>query len=192
MAVKPVLPAPFSLHWQVKRVPTLLQVLVESKGVIQVLIELIYYGHDRQLEQRVAEIVEAEGIQGHIAVISLNHDKVRKMKALRPEWKVGLLTSAALGDLTEVRADFLAVNARLANRDFVRSLHDIGKEVFVWTVNDAPTMSTMISQGVDGLITDKPALVGKVLNHRVSMSPVGRMLLELAGMLGVTPEIGIQ
>ena len=182
----------FDSRFQDERVPTLRQVLTESKGKIQVLIELKYYGHDRKLEQRVAEIVESEGMQGHIAVMSLNYDKVLKMKALRPAWKVGLLTSAALGDLTEVRADFLAVNARLANRDFVRSIHDIGKEVFVWTVNDAPTMSTMISQGVDGLITDEPAMVGKVLNHRISMSPVGRMLLELAGVLGVTPEIGIQ
>ena len=38
-------------------------------------------------------------------------------------------------------ADFLAVNAAFVNRRFVRSAHDSGKEVYVWTVNDAPTMS---------------------------------------------------
>ncbi len=182
----------FGSYFQDERVPTLRQVLAESKGKIQVLIELKYYGHDRQLEQRVADIVESEGMQGHVAVMSLSYDKVRKMKALRPAWKVGLLTSAALGSLTEVKADFLAVNARLANRDFVRSLHQTGKKVFVWTVNDAPTMSVMISQGVDGLITDDPALVGTVLNHRVNMNPAARLLLELAELLGVKPEIGLQ
>lgn len=182
----------FGSRFQGERVPTLRQVLDESKGKIKVLIELKYYGHDRRLEQRVAEIVESEGMQGNVAAMSLNYDKVMKMKALRPTWKVGLLTSAALGSLTEVKADFLAVNARLASRDFVRSLHQTGKEVFVWTVNDAPTISMMISLGVDGLITDKPDLAETVRNHRVSLTPMGRLLLQLAVMFGVQSEIGLQ
>lgn len=182
----------FDSRFQAERVPTLRQVLAESNGKIQVLIELKYYGHDRQLEQRVADIVETEGMQKHIAVMSLKHDKVQKMKALRPRWKVGLLTSAAVGNLTNVQADFLAVNARLASRNFVRSVHNSDKEVLVWTVNDASTMSTMIGRGVDGLITDEPALANTVLDHRIEISMLGRLLLELAGILGVTPEIGTQ
>jgi glycerophosphoryl diester phosphodiesterase len=65
----------------------------------------------------------------------------------------------------------------------------IGKEVYVWTVNDAPTMSAMVSRGVDGIITDKPALARSVLKLRAALSPAERALLELAGILGVTPEI---
>ena len=47
----------------------------------------------------------------------------------------------------------------------------------------------MISRGVDGLITDKPALAKAVLAQRSLMSPARRLLLDLAGMLGVTPRI---
>ena len=68
-------------------------------------------------------------------------------------------------------ADFVAVNASFADRRFVRSAHDAGKKVYVWTVNDAPTMSAMMSRGVDGLITDKPALVRSVLELRSKLSP---------------------
>ena len=48
--------------------------------------------------------------------MSLDHDMVRKMKALRPSWRVGLLVAKAIGDLTELKADFLAVEARMATR----------------------------------------------------------------------------
>ena len=79
---------------------------------------------------------------------------------------------------------------RCKSRAFVEHAHRNGKDVFVWTVNDAPTMSAMISRGVDGLITDKPALARRVLAERAKMNPVERAVLELAGIFGVAPELG--
>jgi glycerophosphoryl diester phosphodiesterase len=109
----------FEPRFSVERVPTLRQVLASAKGKIRVIIELKYYVHDQHLEQRVAEIIEAEQMQSNIIIMSLKSDKVQKMKALRPEWQVGLLTSAALGNLSNSEADFLAVNLGLAKRSFV-------------------------------------------------------------------------
>ncbi len=59
-------------------------------------------------------------------------------------------------------------------------------------MNHAPTMSTMIGRGVDSLITDKPALARSVLEQRAKLSAPERLLLELAVMLGVAPQIGEQ
>ncbi len=182
----------FNKHFKDQRVPLLSQVLASCKGKIRVIIELKYYGHDQQLEQRVADIVEAGDMQSEIIIMSLKSDKVQKMKALRPTWKVGLLTSVAMGNLAKAKVDFLAVNVGLASRQFVRSVHDNDKQIYVWTVNDAPTMSTLIGRGVDGLITDKPDLARTVLQHRSNINPLGRMLLELAEILGLPPEIGEQ
>ena len=182
----------FDTRFNAERVPTLRQVLAACKGKIRVIIELKYYGHDQQLEQRVADIVEAEQMQASIMIMSLKSDKVQKMKALRPEWQVGLLTSAAIGDLSSAKADFLAVNLGLASRHFVRSVHSNGKQVFVWTVNDAPTMSRLIGRGVDGLITDKPAVAREVIQYRADMPPLGRLLLDLSEILGMSPELGDQ
>jgi glycerophosphoryl diester phosphodiesterase len=100
--------------------------------------------------------------------------------------------SVSAGDLKQIEADFLAVNAGFANRKLIRNAHDNGKEVYVWTVNDAPTMSAMISRGVDGLLTDKPALARSVLEQRAQMSAPERLLLELAAVLGSVPELGEQ
>jgi glycerophosphoryl diester phosphodiesterase len=72
----------------------------------------------------------------------------------------------------------------------VRSAHRRGTKVYVWTVDDASTMSAMMGRGVDGLITNRPALAKAVLAQRARMSPAVRLLLELAGILGVTPDIG--
>ncbi len=179
----------FDPKFKDERVPKLQVVLAECKGKIGVTIELKYYGHDERLEERVVEIVEASGMASNVIVMSLKAGAVKKMKSLRPNWKVGQLLSVSAGRLGNSEADFVAVNASYADRRFVRSAHRIGKEVYVWTVNDAPTMSAMLSRGVDGLITDKPALARSVLELRSTLSSAERVLLELAGILGVVPEI---
>ncbi len=174
----------FAPEFQDQRVPTLAEVLDVCKGKVGVNIELKYYGHDEQLEERVAQIVDSRDMAAEILLMSLKMDGVKKMKSLRPDWQVGLLMSVSAGNLNKLEADFLAVNASFATRSLVRSAHHAEKEIYVWTVNDAPTMSRMIGLGVDGLITDKPELLRSVLQRRAQLSGTQRLLLKLAGAMG--------
>lgn len=182
----------FSPDFADQRVPTLGEVLDLCKGKVGVNIELKYYGHNERLEQRVADAVADRGMDAQVMAMSLKREGVRKMKSLRPDWKVGLLMSVAAGDPGKIDADFLAVNAGFADLRLIEAAHASGKEVFVWTVNDAATMSAMISRGVDGLLTDDPALARSVLAQRAGLDAPQRLLLELAGLLGVKPELGEQ
>jgi len=175
-----------------QRTPLLSQVLKTCKGKIGVIIELKYYGHDQQLEQRVVDIVEQEQMQAEVMFMSLKLEAVNKMKSLRPDWKVGWLTSVTLGRRKNINADFYAVSTRSASRSFIESTQKSGREVFVWTINDAPTMSMMIGRGADMLITDKPALARNVLQQRAKMNTPQRLLLNLAAVLGVPAEVGEQ
>jgi len=174
-----------------ERVPTLDEVLRTCKGRVGLNIELKYYGHDQRLEQRVVELVEAHKMQSDIVIMSLEHNAIRKVRSLRPEWKCGLLSAVAVGDLTTLDADFLAVNVGIAIRSFVQSAHRNGKEVHVWTVNDPVTMSAVIGRGADNIITDDPALARTVLLQRAGMSPVERLLVELAMLFGVSTEVDL-
>jgi glycerophosphoryl diester phosphodiesterase len=167
-----------------QRVPTLGQVLEEIRGKSKLVIELKYYGHDQALEQRVIDVVEAAGMEGDIVVMSLKLPGIQKLKALRPEWTAGLLAATAVGDLTRLDVDFLAVNAGMATPRFIRRARKAGKPVFVWTINDALSLSHWMSMGVDGVITDEPALARDVLAERASLSPAERLLLGAALFFG--------
>jgi glycerophosphoryl diester phosphodiesterase len=178
----------FGSEFHAERVPTLGEVLDECRGKIGVLVELKYYGHEQQLEERVAKIVEAHAMADEVKLMSLKSAGVRKMKAIRPQWKVGLLMSVFAGNLSKVEADFLAVNASFKNPAFISTAHQSGREVYVWTVNDPATMSVMMSRGVDGILTDDPALARRVLAERAEMSAPQRLLLEIATLLGTPPQ----
>jgi glycerophosphoryl diester phosphodiesterase len=52
---------------------------------------------------------------------------------------------------------------RLIDARFVRAIHDAGRRVHVWTINDVPTMRALIALGVDGITTDRPDLLAEAL-----------------------------
>ena len=171
-----------------ERIPTLAEVLAACKGKIRVMVELKSYGHAQNLEERVAQIVEAAGMQSETEYMSLNHDMFRRMKSIRPQWRVGALAAKAVGDPTKLGADFLAVESKMATARFVRRAHRAGQQVYVWTVNDPASMLTALSHGVDGLITDKPAVAYEVVQRRAKMSDAQRMLVALLLRAGVAPD----
>jgi glycerophosphoryl diester phosphodiesterase len=173
----------FSPEFSDERIPTLEEVLEMVRGRARLNIELKYNGHDVRLAERVVEVVEAAGMESEVVLMSLNYAGVRELKALRPEWKVGFLSAAAVGKLAKIDADFLAVSTRLATPTFIASAHRKGKEVHVWTVNDRLGMSEMIGRGVDVIITDKPALARSVLEERAKLTPVERLLVHFGSLL---------
>ena len=171
-----------------ERVPTLAEALAACKGRCRVIVELKSYGHNQQLVERVAKIVEEAGMENDCVYMSLDHEMVRRMKALRPSWKVGLLVAKAMGDLTELKADFLAVEARMATRRFIRRAHNAGQDVYIWTVNDPAWMLVALSRGVDGLITDRPDLARAVIERRQQMSEPQRILVALLIRFGANTD----
>jgi len=175
----------FDSKYSNQRVPTLRQALELAKGNIGVVIELKYYGHDQSLESRVVDVVEETGMAAHVKIMSLKLSGLRKSITLRPEWPHGLLNTASIGDLTRLNVDFLALNSRAASTAMIRNAHKKGIKVYVWTINDPIQMSVMMSRGADGIITDEPSLAREVIDFREKISPVGQLLVWIAGETGL-------
>ena len=174
----------FGPEFSDQRIPTLRQVLQLCKDEIKVNIELKYYGAQVQLEKRVAEIVDAAGMADQVVVMSLSLPGIRKMRQVRPQWSLGLLSSVAVGDIAALDVDFLALNAKSTSRHLIRRIHANGKKVMVWTVNDTLGMSSMAARGVDSIITDEPALGVSVMQQWEQLEPSQRLLMQLADIFG--------
>jgi glycerophosphoryl diester phosphodiesterase len=174
----------FDPRFSEERVPGLKRVLDTARGKAKVVIELKYYGYDEDLEQRVIDIVEHAKMVEETAIMSLKYNAIEKIRVLRPDWIVGLLSATAIGDLSRLDTDFLAVAMGMASPGFIDRAHRAGRQVFVWTVNDPVSMSRMISLNVDGIITDEPELAKRVLSERAEMSTVQRLLIHASLLFG--------
>jgi glycerophosphoryl diester phosphodiesterase len=52
---------------------------------------------------------------------------------------------------------------RLVTPSFVRSAHQLGVRVDVWTINTEPDMRRVLGYGVDGIMTDRPDILAQLL-----------------------------
>ena len=55
---------------------------------------------------------------------------------------------------------------KIVTKSLVEHVHDIGKKIHVWTINDENEMKTLIDYGVDGIMTDRPNKLKEVLIER--------------------------
>lgn len=177
----------FAPNFADQRTPSLREVLELCRGRSGVLIELKYYGQEIQLEQRVIDIVEEMNMSDQVMLMSLSAQGLAKVRELRPSWRIGLLSTLALGDLTKLDVDFLGLNARSVSESLLGRAHAAGIDVYAWTVNDPATMSSLLIRGVDGLISDVPALCRKIIKEREALNPGERLLVRLADLTGHIP-----
>lgn len=55
----------------------------------------------------------------------------------------------------------------LVSEQTVNASHELGVEMFVWTVNEVPEMERLLKLGVDGIITDYPARLRDLISRKL-------------------------
>lgn len=127
-------------------------------------------GDAQRLVEVILTAVRAAGKIGAVDIQSFDWRMLPMVRRAEPAVPLVALwdhTTVAVGDpvtaATAVGADVLAPEYTMVDRDFVERAHALGRRVIPWTVNDADAMRAQIALGVDGVITDYPATLRKVM-----------------------------
>jgi len=105
-------------------------------------------------------------------VTSFNHHYIRDFKQWCPLVRVGVILAGipidfgACGD--HIGADIIVLFVDCVNQAFVDDIHARGMQVFVFTVNDFDEIKRMQDLSVDGIISNYPDRVKRVLKKRLS------------------------
>jgi glycerophosphoryl diester phosphodiesterase len=59
----------------------------------------------------------------------------------------------------------------LVDERFLTAAHDRGLQVHVWTVDTVAESTALLDLGVDGLMTDRPAMLRELLEQRGQWAP---------------------
>ncbi len=168
-----------------ERVPTLDEVINQSKGRIKLNIELKVYGPDSRLIPEVARIIRELNFESECIVTTFDYDSLLELKRLNPKLRTGLIIAHALGDVSRLDVDLFSVRANWLSDQVLRQAHRREKEVHVWTVNDPAEMLSFMKRGVDNIITDDPDILISVRNQWISLSASERLLLASRLLLGL-------
>lgn len=127
------------------------------------------------------EAIEKAGAEDRVCLASFSHRRLARIRALAPH----LPTSASPPEIARVLAhpwrvlprlraggvDCVQVPTRrgwleIVTLRFVRTAHDLGLAVHVWTIDDADEMHRLLDLGVDGLMSDRIDVLRDVLTAR--------------------------
>lgn len=164
-----------------EQIPTLEQVIQYCKGKIRLNIEVKYNGHNKNIVQKVVNIIEDNDFINDCVLTSMNYKFLKEAKKENPKIRTGYTLKMTYGDLSQLEdVDFFSVKHTYINRKFVEQVHKLGKEVYAWTLNYQGDMQRMVNMRVDNIITDEPELVRKVILGETDRNPSFWTLLKYA------------
>jgi len=168
----------FNKEFAGERLARLSDFLSVASGKIRLLIELKYYGADPLLAGETAKLVHQAGMEKEVAFMSLSLEGVKQIKHLTPQIPAGYLFVAGLGDLAQLDVNFLAVPIGQATARLMKAAEEKGMKVYAWTVNDIDGILDLMEVGIDGIITDDPALARKAVEDIRKLSAMERFLFR--------------
>jgi glycerophosphoryl diester phosphodiesterase len=111
------------------------------------------------IEDRVVSLVEIYDVVADSLILSFDRPALATVARRNPELRRVLLVDTA-GDAESAHAESpssaIGLAARLASATRVEAVRTANRAIYVWTVNDDPTITRLARLGVDGIITDVP------------------------------------
>ena len=122
------------------------------------------------IEKAVYDLICEYDLKKKVVVSSFNHFSVLRMKALAPEIECGFLTESWIihpgSYVKENGVEAYHPLFRMLTDDTVADLKEYGCKINTWTVNEEKDIEHMIEIGVDGIISNYPDRVGRILKEK--------------------------
>lgn len=123
----------------------------------------------------VLDVLERTGTADRVVIAAADDNVIAELRGKNPEIFTALaagemLTFATLEPQDERTyrppSGFLQPPWEVADAEFMDRARRFDLKVHVWTVDDRPTMERLIELGIDGIMTDDPALLENVIDEK--------------------------
>ena len=164
----------FSERFRNERVPTLVEVLklMHERCLLNIEIKALPTLPERYLDDLI-QLIQRHHAGRRCIISSFNPIVLRRFERLASRIPTGLLFTAGLSrqspkqllqKFTNVTA--IHMHTRVMTPKMFAALKALGLYVMVWGADTPAQMRAMIELGVDGIITDEPLELSKILGRR--------------------------
>lgn len=159
----------FDGKYSSEKIPTAeeLIILAKEKSIIinfEIKTGIVMYPN---IEEQLIDLIFKYNMQNNVILSSFNHYSMVACKEICKEVKTGLLYMESLYEpenyCKSVGADALHPFFYAVNSDIIKNAHIQGLQINPFTVNEEIQMKNFISAGVDGIITNYPDKLRKLL-----------------------------
>ena len=146
------------------KIPLLTEVLDLIEGKCRINIELKGLNTANATCQIIEDyIAERNWTYEDFIVSSFQTHELEEVFRTNPEIQIGVLSKASMAEAIELgkilKAKAIHPSLGIITRENVKTAHDAGFKVYVWTVNDKESIDRMKEFEVDGIMSDFPDLL---------------------------------
>ena len=118
-------------------------------------------------EAEAIDLIKRHGDPSKSMISGFHTEMLNKVYELLPDIRLGFIYNRTQDEESRHNSpiDCVIPQFRLASRQLIEEVHDEDLQVFAWTVNEESEMRRLLNLGVDGIITDMPGLLAKVLGR---------------------------
>ncbi|MDO5539379.1 MAG: glycerophosphodiester phosphodiesterase family protein [Eubacteriales bacterium] len=155
----------FSTDYAGERIPLLRDVLEFAReNDIRLNIELKPAGFETDFEKNVIDVICDMGFQDKCVVTSQQYETLKNVKEYCEDITTVYVMSLAYGNINRLKyADNFSVEAASVTPGMVSRVHNAGKQIYAWTINNRNAINRMIDLNVDNIITDNVTLAQKCI-----------------------------
>lgn len=148
-------------------IPTLEEILQGAKNQILLMLELKNTGKETKHNQQIVEMIQSEGMIKQCVIGSMDLETLKDIKSREPLLQTVYIAKTLQGkdyDLSYI--DSYSIELLGITPEMVARVHEQGKPIYCWTVNQKKAMGLAVELQVDGIVTDKVSVcnvfLGKV------------------------------
>jgi len=154
----------FSDDFKGERIPALDEVLAFARGKIDLNIEIKKQEKVAVVVDKVVDLVAAFAMQDNCRITSFDPLVLGLVKVRNEALRVGLIAGKRLTKKQlQERWEMLSLHYHFVNQKIVDHCRQSGCELHAWTVNEIADMEKMVTLGVDGIITNHPERLRRLL-----------------------------
>lgn len=154
-----------------EKIPTLLDVLNGFGDRMQFNLEIKIGADDAYpgIEELAFAAVEERGLVPRMLFSSFYDGVLKRLRAVSSEARLAVLVSPRVPigifeRAEEVAAEAINPEVSLVDAKLCRQAHEAGLAVYPYTANEIPEMERLLDAGVDGIITNYPARLRRLVD----------------------------
>lgn len=150
--------------------------LLAKENNMNVQVELKGHRDDINFEENVLKVINDTGMHDKVMIISMNANRIRRINQLDPSITKAYCMFVAIGSIQDIDfTDNVSIEESNITPELVWTLHQYGKKVFCWTVDNQDTLQYLVSCNVDVIGTDNPTLILSGLENADYSNGLNRM-----------------
>jgi len=166
----------FNPAFRGEQVPTLDEILEYAKGKISLNIEIKSYSVEKRsqfgIEKKIVDALEKYGMTEYVIISSFNEKALLRIKQINPRIPTALLIvsdglfSSQVKKAAKVKADAINEYSKFLRNGEIKRSQSYGLQVNTYTVDEPAKIASLIEHGINGIITNRPDLVLRILQEK--------------------------